>query len=96
MPFSPRAALQLACDAPAKTIMARHANQLAAKPKAKLLTKEDDWPACLMTLEAHMDRVTSVAVTPDGATAVSGSWDSTVRCGTQRWAVRYVHHQGMH
>ncbi len=36
-------------------------------------------PALLRTLEGHSARVSSVSVTPDGQTAVSGSHDETVR-----------------
>jgi len=32
------------------------------------------------TLEGHFDWVTAVAISPDGLTCVSGSWDKTVRC----------------
>ncbi len=34
---------------------------------------------CTATLTGHTDGVTSVAVAPDGRTAVSGSYDKTVR-----------------
>ena len=30
-------------------------------------------------MEGHTNRVTSVAISPDGTTIVSGSWDETVR-----------------
>jgi WD40 repeat protein len=34
---------------------------------------------CTRVLQGHADRVSSVAVSPDGQFAVSGSWDKTVR-----------------
>ena len=34
---------------------------------------------CKSTLKGHTDRVTSVAISPDGKSIVSGSWDNTVR-----------------
>jgi WD40 repeat protein len=36
-------------------------------------------PVCLRTLEGHINRVNSVALAPDGKTAVSASSDSTLR-----------------
>jgi hypothetical protein len=36
-------------------------------------------PACVQVLTGHTDGVTSVAVSADGRTAVSGAWDHTVR-----------------
>ena len=36
-------------------------------------------PPCLQTLEGHTDEVSSVALTPDGRRALSGSWDKTLR-----------------
>ncbi|GFH06653.1 WD40 repeat-like protein [Haematococcus lacustris] len=35
--------------------------------------------ACTCTLEGQVLYVTSVAITPDGVSVVSGSWDSTIR-----------------
>ena len=34
---------------------------------------------CRQTLEGHSGQVSSVGITPDGRTAISGSWDKTVR-----------------
>ncbi|KAF5840146.1 hypothetical protein DUNSADRAFT_17630 [Dunaliella salina] len=73
----PKAALQLACDAPHSSILAQHANQLPQKPQALLLTKEDTWPALVSTLKAHKRSVTSVALLQ--GLIVSGSDDGTVR-----------------
>lgn len=36
-------------------------------------------PACLMTLQGHTERVTSVALSGDGRTIVSGSYNNTVK-----------------
>ena len=36
---------------------------------------------CRQTLEGHSKAVTSIGITPDGRTAISGSDDNTVRCG---------------
>ncbi len=38
-----------------------------------------DTGACLKTLEGHTHYVDSVALTPDGRRALSGSWDKTLR-----------------
>ena len=38
-----------------------------------------DTGACLQTLEGHTGVVQSVALTPDGRRALSGSWDKTLR-----------------
>ncbi|KAF5830814.1 quinon protein alcohol dehydrogenase-like superfamily [Dunaliella salina] len=72
----PRAALQLACDAPRNSLVARHANSLPELPQARLVNKEDDWNACVSVLTGHSDEVTSVAMSAD--TAVSGS-SNTIR-----------------
>jgi WD40 repeat protein len=40
---------------------------------------EDDWNACLQTLEGHSDRVTSVAWSHDAARLASASHDKTVK-----------------
>lgn len=37
------------------------------------------FPALLGTFEGHQDKVTSVAITPDGKLAVSGSWDCMIK-----------------
>ena len=34
---------------------------------------------CVHTLEGHTREVTCVALSPDGTTVVSGSWDATLR-----------------
>jgi len=39
----------------------------------------DPFPALLNTLVGHESRITSVALTPDGKRALSGSWDNTLR-----------------
>ena len=35
--------------------------------------------ACKSTLNGHTESVTSVAISPDGKSIVSGSYDSTIR-----------------
>jgi WD40 repeat protein len=40
---------------------------------------EQDWSACLQTLEGHSDVVRSVVFSPDGQTVASGSGDKTVK-----------------
>ena len=35
---------------------------------------------CTATLQGHTGKVTSVAISPDGKTVVSGSMDNTARC----------------
>lgn len=72
-----RAALQLACDAPSKTIVSQHAKQLPVQPCAQLLTKEEDWSPLLSTLTGHTGSAKCVAMV--GNTIVSGSFDQTVR-----------------
>ncbi|KAF5843008.1 quinon protein alcohol dehydrogenase-like superfamily [Dunaliella salina] len=74
----PRAALQLACDAPHESMVAQKANSLPQKPPGKLLTKEHHWSACLNVMKEGVPNVCSVAVS--GETIVSGSpYDKTIR-----------------
>ncbi len=40
---------------------------------------DDDWNACMYTLEGHSDRVDSVAFSPDSILVASASHDSTVK-----------------
>ena len=47
------------------------------RPRTRSLTPPGG--PLLQTIEGHTDRVAAVAVTPDGARAVSGSWDGTLR-----------------
>ena len=74
-----RAVLQLAVDAPTNTLVAKHAADVLPRPRARLLTKELDWPALTSTLLRHDRTVRGVAISPDGLTIVSCSEDKTVR-----------------
>ena len=49
--------------------------------------REEGWLACRATLTGHTGWVTSVAVSRDGATLVSGSGDDTVRV----WDLVYIY-----
>jgi WD40 repeat protein len=40
---------------------------------------EEEWNACLQTLEGHGSSVNSVAISPHLTRLASGSWDKTVR-----------------
>jgi WD40 repeat protein len=40
---------------------------------------EEEWGACLQTLEGHTDEISAVVFSPDGQLVASGSSDSTVR-----------------
>ncbi|KAL6756673.1 WD40-repeat-containing domain protein [Haematococcus lacustris] len=73
----PWAALQLARDAPHNSFVAKRAASLPNQPAASLLTKEDDWTACLAVLNGHELDVNTVAT--DGRVIASGSDDKTVR-----------------
>ena len=79
LPWLCRATLQMALAAPVGSLIAQHAWSLGVAPSAWLITREAGWSPCLAALQGHTDAVTSVAVTPDGATLVSGSGDGTVR-----------------
>ena len=47
--------------------------------QARVLTKELDWPALMMTLLGHSGSVTEVAFTKDGQTIISRSTDGTIK-----------------
>ena len=72
-----RAALQLAFNAPANSLVAKHAAGMLPRPLARLLTKELDWPALTSTLLGHGGSVRGVAVTEDNL--ISGSEDNTIK-----------------
>ena len=74
-----RAALQLAVDAPTNSLVARHAAGVLPKPPARLLTKEQDWPALRSMLQGHAGHVNGVAITKDGASIISGSDDKNIK-----------------
>ena len=86
--LSHRAALQLAVDSPSNSLVAQHAASLLPRPFARLMTKEEDWPACISTLRGHEKYVSSVVMSADGATLISGSNDHTIRCACMRGGVQ--------
>jgi len=71
--------MQLAVDAPRNSLVAKAAAALLCKPPARLLTKEDDWPALLATFLGHRESVKGVAISSDGKTVASASDDKTIR-----------------
>ncbi|KAL6756674.1 hypothetical protein V8C86DRAFT_3136436 [Haematococcus lacustris] len=73
----PWAALQLARDAPHNSLVAKRAASFPNQPAASLVTKEDNWTACLAVLNDHENEVNAVAT--DGRVIASGSDDKTVR-----------------
>ena len=79
--IAPRSTLQLACDSPSNSLIARAAAAIPMKPPARLMTKEDNWPPLMSTFCGHESLVNSVAISADGQTVVSASVDKTVRWG---------------
>ena len=79
LPWLCRATLQMALAAPVDSMIAQHACSLGVAPSARLMTRDAGWSPCLAALQGHTHKVTSVAVTPDGGTLVSGSKDGTIR-----------------
>ena len=66
-------------DAPSNSLVAQHAARVLPQPSARLLTKEQDWPALTSTLLGHDSSVRGVAITSDGANLISGSADKTIK-----------------
>ena len=75
----------MACDSPTKSLIAKAAAKLQMKPPARLMTKEDHWPALVSIFLGHSKTINCVAFSAadHGKTVVSGSTDGTLRCGQQ-------------
>ncbi|KAJ3245075.1 hypothetical protein HDU77_009592 [Chytriomyces hyalinus] len=68
-----------------------YANALSGVVPFDATPLEPTWGACEMTLDGHASRVTSVAVSEDGAWMVSGSHDNSVKVWDMTTgAVRYT------
>ncbi|KAF1934812.1 hypothetical protein EJ02DRAFT_488717, partial [Clathrospora elynae] len=65
--------------APVKSIVKRQFTEQLAQWVRSLPQVDDDWSACLQTLEGHGDRVSSVAFSHDSTQLASGSGDKTVK-----------------
>ncbi|CAN9182999.1 unnamed protein product [Alternaria alternata] len=65
--------------APEKSIVRQLFSQAIPLWIRQLPWVEQDWSACLQTLEGHSGGVTSVVFSPDGQTVASGSYDETVK-----------------
>ena len=83
-----RSVPQLALDAPRQSLVARAAATatvyslgmpLSHLGGARLMTKEDNWPATLMTLQGHGGNVNAVAFHEGTNTIASVSDDNTLR-----------------
>ncbi|ESU15454.1 hypothetical protein FGSG_08955 [Fusarium graminearum PH-1] len=74
--------LQIYCClafAPRKSIMRRTFEKVIPKWICSLPKVEENWDACLLTLEGHSKRVNSVVFLHDSKKVASGSWDDTIR-----------------
>ena len=85
-----RSALQLAVDAPRNSLVAKAAAALPCRPPARLLTKEDNWPALVATFLGHNDKVNGVAISQDGKTVASASDDKTIRYIIYSCELRFI------
>ncbi len=52
--------------------------QQTRKPESPVTPEDFSWH-CIRTLTGHKDTVHSVAISPDGQTLASGSWDDTIK-----------------
>src|SRR5205807_275079 len=82
----PEVFFQQAVNEPVDSPVSRAARGRVGTPEEPVawlewLNRPREWvrPACLMVLLGHTGRVRSVAVAADGRSAVSGSYDRTVR-----------------
>ncbi|OBS20594.1 hypothetical protein FPOA_06947 [Fusarium poae] len=76
------APLQIYCClafAPRKSVVRRTFEHAIPKWIRNLPTVEENWDACLLTLEGHSDYVRSVVFSHDSKKVASGSWDGTIR-----------------
>ncbi|WXC53981.1 hypothetical protein QX201_013625 [Fusarium graminearum] len=76
------APLQIYCClafAPRKSIIRRIFEKVIPKWISNLPRVEENWDACLLTLEGHSSSVSSVVFSHDSKKVASGSWDKTIR-----------------
>ncbi|KAG1653263.1 hypothetical protein FOA52_008412, partial [Chlamydomonas sp. UWO 241] len=91
----PRAALQLAADAPSKSLVSLAAARFHRAPDALLLAKLEVWSPCVLVLkEPGGSRFTSVAFSPDGSRLASGSSSKNVRIWDTKTATQIALMEG--
>jgi WD40 repeat protein len=77
------APLQVYCSAlafsPVKCVVRQNYERQLPAWVEVLGSAEEEWSACLQTLEGHSDSINTVAFSPDGRLVASGSGDSTIR-----------------
>ncbi|KAM0363091.1 hypothetical protein ACHAPK_011229 [Fusarium culmorum] len=74
--------LQIYCClafAPRKSVVRRTFEKVIPKWISNLPKVEENWDACLLTLEGHSDSVSSVVFSHDSKKVASGSYDKTIR-----------------
>ena len=75
----PRAALQLAADAPRASYVSQAALKFHRRPDGILVSKEATWSPNLALLREPRGKVTGVCFSPDGSWLASGSTSKNVR-----------------